>query len=99
MSLKAYLGTLNVQHLQVSQLSQIMEGYDTAAEQLDDKSLDLEEQLLALKTEIKAEQLKPTPTRTNVGIDLVTTVDGDIEIVLIYGKASLVFSICMGPNT
>lgn len=67
--------------------------YDTAAKQFDDKSLDLEEQLSALNIEIKTEQWKPVPTRnhalrTNVGIDLVATVDGDIEKALKCGETS-----------
>jgi uncharacterized phage infection (PIP) family protein YhgE len=93
-SLKAYLRTLNVQHLQISQLSEIMESYDAAAEQLDDKSLDLEEQISVMNAKIKVEQLKPAaPSENNnlkksVGIDLSATVDGEIEITLMYGKAS-----------
>lgn len=92
LSLKAYLGTLNAQHLDVSQLSQIMAGYDAAAEELDEKSIDLEEKLSALLVEIEAEQQLSATTAgnhslaTNIGVDLVIAVDGDVEIVLIYGN-------------
>ncbi|KAF9465719.1 hypothetical protein BDZ94DRAFT_1320020 [Collybia nuda] len=64
-----------------------MESYNAAAEQLDDKSLSLEEQISAINSEIKAEQRRPAPggddlLRTNIEIDLAAEASGDIEMIL-----------------
>lgn len=92
-SLKAYLRTLNTQYINAQELSKIIEEYEKVSEQLDDKVLDIQEQLELVIEEIKQETKLQEPNsgdklRTCVGIDLFATSGGQIEIILIYGKNS-----------
>ncbi|KAG6914591.1 hypothetical protein DXG01_016425, partial [Tephrocybe rancida] len=87
---KAYLGTLDVKHTDVESVTKYTEAYEVAAAQLDNKILDLEDQLGLVEGEISDEELKAESDpssdmlRTRVKIDLIAASDSQIEILLSY---------------
>ncbi|KAF8073368.1 hypothetical protein FPV67DRAFT_1666137 [Lyophyllum atratum] len=88
-SLKMYLGTMSTHDIEVHKVSTFTEGYETAVSHLDEKILDLEEQLALVNEEIEQEESKhgldkEDVLRTHVGIDLEALSDGQIEILLNY---------------
>ncbi|KAF9465728.1 hypothetical protein BDZ94DRAFT_1320028 [Collybia nuda] len=90
-SLEAYLSTLNVQHINVTELGQVMDSYDIAGEKLDKKVTELEKTLKGIEADIKVERKKLTgPTRDarlrkRATIGVFANSEGEVEIVLIYG--------------
>ncbi|KAG6850332.1 hypothetical protein H0H93_014605 [Arthromyces matolae] len=90
LSYKTYLGTLDASRMGVENLSKYSEAYQEAASQLDDKILDLEDQLDQISAQIQDEESKALSVpsaemlRTRVAIDLVTSCEAQVEILLEY---------------
>lgn len=106
-SVEGYLATLNVQHIEMAKLSQVVADYDTTAEQLDERSLELEQKLRDIEEEISLEQAKTTVDkklnlRATIGVFAESA--GSVELVLLYGMARSILMItnlcfrqlCMG---
>lgn len=93
-SLGTYLSTLNVQHLDVADLSKVIDGYDTTGQGLDEKVTELEKTLKSIETDINAERAKlkgPTGNRRlqkRTAIGIFAEAEGEVEIALIYGTQS-----------
>ena len=90
-SLESYLSTLNVEHINTSQLGKIVDDYDTTAGKLDLRGLELEKQLQDIEEEVEEERVKLTESNLNeklnlrVAIGLFVSSEGEVEIALIYG--------------
>lgn len=90
-SVEAYLATLNVQHIDMAKLSQVVVDYDATAEQLDERTLELEQKLSDIEEEVDAEPAKLRGTTVDKKLNLRATIGvfadsaGEVEIVLIYG--------------
>ncbi|KAK2465785.1 hypothetical protein APHAL10511_002329 [Amanita phalloides] len=95
--LEKYLSTLHIECVAVGELDKIVEGYDTAAEKLDDKVLDLEAELKHIEEDIKNEQddssglarsrrpaKRKGTLRTQVLLNIFADNESEIELVLIY---------------
>ena len=93
-SLETYLGTLNVQSIDVSQIGHVMKSFDTEGEKLDDKVLELGQQLRTIENEIKVERESLTGPSKNdklglqAAIGIFAASEGEVEIALIYGELS-----------
>ncbi|TDL13136.1 hypothetical protein BD410DRAFT_833371, partial [Rickenella mellea] len=93
-SLETYIGTLNVERIDVSQIGSAVDKYDTEATKLDDKLLDLEKQLQEADQEIQDERKKLTGPGRNVQLGLQASIgvfaelEGEVEIALIYAVAN-----------
>ncbi|KAG5728061.1 Serine/threonine-protein kinase A-Raf [Termitomyces sp. T112] len=89
-SLESYLGTMDVKTVDVGHVRQVVKEYDTTAEELDNRVLELEGQLKVIDTEIEKEssslyRLQPkNKLRKRVDIGVFADVEGEVEIVLIY---------------
>lgn len=92
-SVEAYLATLNIQHIETAKLSQVVADYDATAEQLDERTLELEQKLSDIEEEIDAERVKLRGTTVDKKLNLRATIGvfadsaGEVEIVLIYGMS------------
>jgi len=90
-SLESYLSTLNVQHVVVTELGKVMEGYDATGAVLDEKVLDLEKTLKEIDQQLEVERAKlSSPNRNNglnqrATISVLADIEGEVEMVLIYG--------------
>ncbi|KAG5351762.1 hypothetical protein C0989_005017 [Termitomyces sp. Mn162] len=89
-SLESYLGTMDVKTVDVGHVRQVVKEYDTTAEELDNRVLELEGELKDIDTEIEKEssslyRLQPkNKLRKRVDIGVFADVEGEVEIVLIY---------------
>jgi hypothetical protein len=91
-SLEAYLSTLNVQHIDVTELGKVMENYDATGAVLDEKVLGLEKTLKGIEEQLEVERKNlAEPSRLNdrlkqrATISVFAQVEGEVEMVLIYG--------------
>ncbi|TDL26920.1 hypothetical protein BD410DRAFT_714981, partial [Rickenella mellea] len=90
-SLETYVGTLNVERIDVSQIGNVVEKYDTEAAKLDDKLLELGKQLQEADQEVQDERKKLAGPDRNVQLGLQASIgvfaelEGEAEIALIYG--------------
>jgi uncharacterized protein (TIGR02231 family) len=97
-SLETYLGTLNVERVNVSQIGDVMRGFDSQGEQLDDRVLGLEQQLSTTEDEIRVERERLAGPSKNdklglrAAIGIFAASEGDVEIVLIYAVHSAYWS-------
>lgn len=70
-----------------------MADYDATAEQLDERTLELEQKLSDIEEEIDAERVKLRGTTVDKKLNLRATIGvfadsaGEVEIVLIYGMS------------
>lgn len=91
-SVESYIGSLNVQNLEPIKLGDFAAAYDTTAEKLDDKMIELETKLEILVSEIATEtaRLRETFTkdtlRLRASIGVFAKAKEQIQIALIYGK-------------
>ncbi|KAJ7262959.1 hypothetical protein C8J57DRAFT_1183686 [Mycena rebaudengoi] len=89
-SLEQYLGSLTVQHLEVSKLENVMDNYDSTGGKLDDKKAELTEQLKTIDIEITLERARIAvphendKLRVKAAINVFAQADGNVEIALIY---------------
>ncbi|KAJ6553695.1 hypothetical protein DFH09DRAFT_1280758 [Mycena vulgaris] len=92
-SLEQYLGSLPVQHLEVSKLENMLESYEASGERLDAKKSELTQELRTVETAIAVERAQITAPhendrlRTKAAIGVFAQVAGDVEIALIYDTA------------
>ncbi|KAF8148209.1 hypothetical protein B0H34DRAFT_669000 [Crassisporium funariophilum] len=93
-SLETYLESLNVEHLKVTQLREVVKNYDETGEELDDKVTELEKELLETTAAIKEERLKISGPSGNEKLNLKASIgvfadfEGEIKIALIYAVSS-----------
>ncbi|KAG6807773.1 hypothetical protein H0H87_000966 [Tephrocybe sp. NHM501043] len=91
-SLERYLATMDVKTIDVTQVRQVVKEYEATAEELDNRALDLEAQLLEIEEQLAEERARlgaSSPTSTlnkRAVIGVFADVEGEVEIVLIYGK-------------
>jgi chromosome segregation ATPase len=96
-SLEQYLGSLTVQHLEVSHLDKVLEQYDSTGGRLDAKKVELTEELRRLDTEISNERAlitvphEDSKLRMQAAIGVFAESEGPVEIALIYGAADCCF--------
>ncbi|KAG7444922.1 uncharacterized protein BT62DRAFT_987547 [Guyanagaster necrorhizus] len=90
-SLESYLGTMNSQYIDPTKLTVVVDNYDSVAEKLDDRVLELEKELKDTEDAIKAEQLMlSSPPEANsllkqrVSVGIFADSGGEVEIILIY---------------
>ncbi|KAF9465725.1 hypothetical protein BDZ94DRAFT_1320026 [Collybia nuda] len=89
-SVETYLATLNVQHIDMAKLGQVVIDYETTAEQLDERLLELEQKLNDIEEEITAEKAKLSGVTVNEKLGLRAAIgvfaesEGEVEIALIY---------------
>ncbi|KAF9258853.1 hypothetical protein L218DRAFT_709110 [Marasmius fiardii PR-910] len=88
-SLEAFLGTLNAQYTRTGDLPTVLSDYEAAAGQLDDKLLEIEQELKQIDEEIEKEKENLAGSfnvdlgrRASIG--LVADADCDVELILIY---------------
>ncbi|TDL23087.1 hypothetical protein BD410DRAFT_814727 [Rickenella mellea] len=95
-SLESYLGTLNVERIEVAQIGNVVEKYETEAEKLDDRALELEKQLRDIDQEIISERTKLNAVgrgwnnklSLQAAIGVFAEHEGEVEIALIYAVSS-----------
>jgi chromosome segregation ATPase len=96
-SLEQYLGSLTVQHLEVSRLDNVLEHYEATGARLDVKKAELTAELLRLDTEISLERTRiavpheDSKLRMQATIGVFAQAEGDVEIALIYGTVCYSF--------
>lgn len=90
-SLENYLSTMNIQHVDSSNLTAVVDNYDSAAEKLDDRVLTLEKELKDTEDAIRAEQqvlLSPPEAHSllkqRVSVGVFAGAGGEVELTLIY---------------
>ncbi|KAJ7149203.1 hypothetical protein C8R43DRAFT_925110 [Mycena crocata] len=89
-ALQQYLGSLTVQHLEVSKLENVLENYESTGERLDAKKAELTEELRLLDADISAERAaiavphENDKLRTKAAIGVFAQKEGNVEIALIY---------------
>ncbi|KAJ6519261.1 hypothetical protein C8R45DRAFT_1057782 [Mycena sanguinolenta] len=89
-SLEQYLGSLTVQHLEVSHLDKVLEQYDSTGGRLDAKKIELTEELRRLDSEISSERAliavphENSKLRMQAAIGVFAESEGAVEIALIY---------------
>ncbi|KAJ6519265.1 hypothetical protein C8R45DRAFT_950782 [Mycena sanguinolenta] len=89
-SLEQYLGSLTVQHLEVSHLDKVLEQYDSTGGRLDAKKIELTEELRRLDAEISSERAliavphENSKLRMQAAIGVFAESEGAVEIALIY---------------
>ncbi|KAF5371239.1 hypothetical protein D9758_004294 [Tetrapyrgos nigripes] len=88
-SLETLFGTMNIQHVDVSNLSTIMKSYDSTGEELDEKVIELVGKMKEIEEKIKSEteaQGQKTKTELNIRVSVVVVAGaaGDVELVLTY---------------
>jgi hypothetical protein len=91
--LEGYLGTLNVQHIDIAELARVISSYDATGKDLDDKVRELEKELNGIDEEIKVERselagpgrIDRLGQRATIGVFANT--GGEVEIVLVYGTS------------
>ncbi|KAK0462507.1 uncharacterized protein EV420DRAFT_1265735 [Desarmillaria tabescens] len=91
-SLESYLGPMNVQYIDSTKLTAVVDSYDSAAEKLDDRVLKLEKELKDTEDAIRTGQVALSrPPEANsllkhrVSIGVFADSGGEVEISLIYG--------------
>ncbi|KAK7448806.1 hypothetical protein VKT23_013536 [Stygiomarasmius scandens] len=92
-SLETLFSTMHIQHVDVSQLGDIMDSYETTAERLDDKVTKLEKEIKELDERIREERAavapkNPRDTGIRASIGLFAENESDIELILIYAVSS-----------
>lgn len=92
-----YLDSLVAEHLDVSQLGKVVHEYTTTAENLDDKIIDLEQDLSKIATEIEEEKRRLAGPQDNekltrtMSVSLFADAAGELELMIIYGASFLLY--------
>ncbi len=90
-SLEKYIGSLNTNHVDVTKLGDVVQNYETTAASLDDRFMELEDNLKAVEESIKKEKEKLSGPTGNEKLNLKATigvfanVEGEVKVALIYG--------------
>jgi len=93
-AVEGYIASLSIDKLEVSQLGTAAEAYDSAAEKLNDKVIELEAKLDNLETEIDVEKMRlrdlseGDTLRMKASIGVFAYSEGPVEIVLIYAVSA-----------
>lgn len=97
-SIESYLVTLDTKNVGSQQIGPMMDTYETEAEKLDLRLLKLEAELKELNKQIEQERAlrAATQRRDNLlcktaTIDLFVDAEGQVELVLIYGKFGMLY--------
>jgi septal ring factor EnvC (AmiA/AmiB activator) len=94
-SLETYLDSVNVEHVAVTALGEVIETYESTCKKLDDEVTELEKQLVDLNKAIEAERKKLSGSTGNNKLNLKASIgvfadhEGEVEIALIYGTRLL----------
>lgn len=89
--LETYLGSLKVEHLASSNLRDVVNSYDKAAEELDDRIAQLKNKLAETGEAISVEEAKLSGPVGNPKLNLKVSIgvfgdfEGEVSIVLVYG--------------
>ncbi|KAL0946274.1 hypothetical protein HGRIS_012526 [Hohenbuehelia grisea] len=90
-SLEAYLNTLNAEKIGVEQLGTVVAQYEVEGEKIDDRLIELEQQVKDVQTEIDVEtaRLRGSSNRNHelgqtATVGVFAEQEGEVEIVLIY---------------
>ncbi|THU91059.1 hypothetical protein K435DRAFT_759668 [Dendrothele bispora CBS 962.96] len=91
-SLENLFGTMNIQHVDVGNLSNIVRSYDATAEELDEKMIELDGKMKEIEKKIREENQKAGMTaqrQLGMRVSVVVFADtgDDIELVLTYACA------------
>ncbi len=93
-ALEAFINTMNVQHIEATSLTGVVDNYDTAGEKLDKKIVALEKKLKVTEAAINEEKRKlkqPADSEyvailaQRVSVGVVTEQEGEVELVVMYG--------------
>ena len=99
-ALQTYLGSLKIQNVDASNLREVLNSYDKAAEELDDKIAELENILTEIDQAIWAEKMRLSGPIGNGNLNIKVSVgifadfEGEINIALIYGVHFYYFITC-----
>lgn len=97
-SLETYLGSVNVEHVAITALGEVVGSYESTCEKLDDQVTELEQQLVDLNKAIEVERKKLSGPTGNNKLNLKASIgvfadhEGDVEIALIYAVNSATWS-------
>lgn len=89
-ALRGYMATIRAQYVEASQLGKVIKEFDTAAEEWDDRNLELDTQLADVDKEIEKERVKLAGPKRNDKLNLRATigvfadVEDEVEMSLIY---------------
>ena len=95
-SLEAYLASMNIEHLAVSNVRGVMQEYETSASELDEKVTELEDELKETQDAIQEEKKRLSGPTINEKLNLKATIgvfadfEGEIKVALIYGASLFV---------
>ncbi|KAF8877365.1 hypothetical protein BD779DRAFT_1677356 [Infundibulicybe gibba] len=89
-SLGSYLGTAHVKHIAANDLGSFIDNYTTTCERLDERVIELRQELEAIDADLKVARdalgiaQENELLRQQVAISVFAEVGGDVEVVLIY---------------
>ncbi|KAF8187704.1 hypothetical protein BJ912DRAFT_926564 [Pholiota molesta] len=89
-SLETYLSSVSSEHLEVSKLKEVVQSYDSTAQELDEKVIKLEEEIEVIKEAILEEKNKLAGPSENEKLNLQAMIgvfaesEGEIKIALVY---------------
>ncbi|KAF9476194.1 hypothetical protein BDN70DRAFT_882734 [Pholiota conissans] len=89
-SLETYLTSVNSDHLEVAKLKEVVEGYDSTAEELDNKVTELEAEIKETTDAISEEKNQLAGPTENEKLNLKAVIgvfaesEGDIKVALVY---------------
>lgn len=90
-ALETYLGSLKIEHLEASHLREVVNSYDTAAEELDNRIAELTNVLTETDEAISVEKRRLSGSLGNTKLNLKASIgvfadsEGEIKLALIYG--------------
>ena len=90
-AIDTYINKLNVEHLDISELGNAMDIYDSTEEEWENKITLVEKEIVSLDKEIEKEklglekQVGNKKLRTQVVVGLYAEMAGEVEITVIYG--------------
>jgi peptidoglycan hydrolase CwlO-like protein len=90
-SLETYLSSVSSEHLEVSKLKEVVQSYDSTAQELDEKVIKLEEEIEVIKEAILEEKNKLAGPSENEKLNLQAMIgvfvesEGEIKFALVYG--------------
>ncbi|KAF8877367.1 hypothetical protein BD779DRAFT_1475255 [Infundibulicybe gibba] len=89
-SLGSYLGTAHVKHIAANDLGSFVDNYTTTCERLDERVIELKQELEVIDADLKAARdalgiaRESELLRQQIAISVFVEVGGDVEVVLIY---------------
>ncbi|KAG5637324.1 hypothetical protein H0H81_004970 [Sphagnurus paluster] len=89
-ALQGYMATIRAQYVEASQLGKVIKEFDTAAEEWDNRNLELDSQLADIDKEIEEERVKLAGPKRNDKLNLravigvFADIEDEVEMSLIY---------------